>query len=49
MVLIRVGHTWGSGVVIDKAQGLILTCSHVVKDAYKYSGMLEVLVLLKLI
>ncbi|KAK6973943.1 peroxisomal leader peptide-processing protease-like isoform X2 [Biomphalaria glabrata] len=32
-VLVRVGATWGSGVVVNKALGIILTCSHVIKDS----------------
>lgn len=36
VVLLKVGPTWGSGVVIDEVQGLILSCSHVIKDAHRY-------------
>ena len=33
VVLVKVGRVWGSGFVIDARKGLILTCSHVIKDA----------------
>ncbi|RUS81994.1 hypothetical protein EGW08_010263 [Elysia chlorotica] len=33
VVLVKVGRVWGSGFVIDTRKCLILTCSHVVKDA----------------
>ncbi|XP_041466736.1 peroxisomal leader peptide-processing protease-like isoform X2 [Lytechinus variegatus] len=33
VVLLRVGTVWGSGVVIDMNEGLILTCRHVVKSS----------------
>ncbi|PVD33515.1 hypothetical protein C0Q70_04771 [Pomacea canaliculata] len=32
-VLLQVGKTWGSGVIIGKKERLVLTCSHVIKDA----------------
>ncbi|PSN44302.1 hypothetical protein C0J52_09292 [Blattella germanica] len=31
LVVVRCGHGWGSGVVIDSNKGVILTCSHVVR------------------
>ncbi|XP_069681475.1 peroxisomal leader peptide-processing protease [Periplaneta americana] len=33
VVLVRCGTGWGSGVVVDTRQGIILTCSHVVRKA----------------
>lgn len=33
VVLIKVGRVWGSGFVIDTKKSLIITCSHVIKDA----------------
>ncbi|GFO26831.1 peroxisomal leader peptide-processing protease-like [Plakobranchus ocellatus] len=33
VVLVKVGRVWGSGFVIDTRKGLVLTCSHVIKDA----------------
>ncbi|XP_030849850.1 uncharacterized protein LOC115927744 [Strongylocentrotus purpuratus] len=33
IVLLRVGTVWGSGVIVDEKEGLILTCRHVVKGA----------------
>ncbi|CAH1786357.1 unnamed protein product [Owenia fusiformis] len=33
VVFVRAATSWGSGIVIDGASGLILTCSHVIKDA----------------
>ncbi|XP_063957073.1 peroxisomal leader peptide-processing protease-like isoform X3 [Lytechinus pictus] len=33
VVLLRVGTVWGSGVIIDANEGLILTCRHVVKSS----------------
>ncbi|GFR71874.1 peroxisomal leader peptide-processing protease-like [Elysia marginata] len=33
VVLIKVGRVWGSGFVVDTRKCLILTCSHVVRDA----------------
>ncbi|XP_071511668.1 peroxisomal leader peptide-processing protease-like [Diadema antillarum] len=33
VVLLRVGPVWGSGVIVNAAQGLIVTCRHVVKRA----------------
>ncbi|KAK3753866.1 hypothetical protein RRG08_006253 [Elysia crispata] len=33
VVLVKVGRVWGSGYVIDTRKCLILTCSHVIKDA----------------
>ena len=38
VVLVKVGQTWGSGVVISPDQGVILTCSHVIKDSHLYTG-----------
>uniref|UniRef100_A0A1B6F6G1 Peroxisomal leader peptide-processing protease n=1 Tax=Cuerna arida TaxID=1464854 RepID=A0A1B6F6G1_9HEMI len=34
VVFVRCQHKWGSGVVIDAASGLILTCSHIVDHAH---------------
>ncbi|XP_015109446.1 peroxisomal leader peptide-processing protease [Diachasma alloeum] len=33
VVLVRCGAEWGSGIVLDRDTGTILTCSHVVKEA----------------
>ncbi|XP_046753280.1 peroxisomal leader peptide-processing protease [Diprion similis] len=33
VVVVRCGSGWGSGVLVDKATGTFLTCSHVVKEA----------------
>jgi len=32
LVLVRVGRIWGSGIILDKEEGLVLTCSHVVRE-----------------
>jgi len=32
VVLVRCGVHWGSGVVVDSHDGIILTCSHVVRN-----------------
>lgn len=32
VVLIRCGCTWGSGVVLDARSGIIITCSHVIRN-----------------
>ncbi|GFG36532.1 hypothetical protein Cfor_06158 [Coptotermes formosanus] len=36
VVLVRCGVHWGSGVVVDSRDGIILTCSHVVSNAQNY-------------
>ncbi|XP_076450948.1 peroxisomal leader peptide-processing protease-like [Babylonia areolata] len=36
VVMIKVGSTWGSGVVVEADTGVILTCSHVIKEAHLY-------------
>ncbi|XP_011310186.1 peroxisomal leader peptide-processing protease [Fopius arisanus] len=33
VVLVRCGAEWGSGIILDRPTGTILTCSHVVKEA----------------
>eukprot|EP00057_Strongylocentrotus_purpuratus_P003081 XP_003725875.1 PREDICTED: peroxisomal leader peptide-processing protease [Strongylocentrotus purpuratus] len=33
VVLLRVGTVWGSGVIVNEKEGLILTCRHLVKGA----------------
>ncbi|XP_046431391.1 peroxisomal leader peptide-processing protease isoform X1 [Neodiprion virginianus] len=33
VVVVSCGSVWGSGVLVDKATGTFLTCSHVVKEA----------------
>ena len=38
VVLLQVGPTWGSGVIVDQLRGVILTCSHVVKEAHLHPG-----------
>ncbi|XP_005099483.1 peroxisomal leader peptide-processing protease isoform X2 [Aplysia californica] len=40
-VLVQVGSTWGSGVIVHQGEGLILTCSHVVKDADSHSVLVR--------
>ncbi|XP_059170650.1 peroxisomal leader peptide-processing protease-like [Physella acuta] len=40
-VLIRVGNTWGSGVIVNCQKGIILTCSHVVKDTQHFTAMIK--------
>ncbi|KAH9489221.1 Peroxisomal leader peptide-processing protease [Bulinus truncatus] len=40
-VLIRVGGTWGSGVIVDKSFGVILTCSHVIRHSQHYPVMVK--------
>lgn len=32
VVLVRCGATWGSGVAVDSREGIVLTCSHVVRN-----------------
>lgn len=32
VVLIRCGVNWGSGVAVDSRDGIVLTCSHVVRN-----------------
>ena len=32
VVMVQCGNRWGSGVIIDSEDGLVVTCSHVVKD-----------------
>ena len=39
VVLLQVGATWGSGVIVDQHRKVILTCSHVVKEAHLHPGM----------
>ncbi|KAL8558735.1 hypothetical protein ACOMHN_036402 [Nucella lapillus] len=34
VVMLKVGSTWGSGVVVDADTGIVLTCSHVIKEAH---------------
>lgn len=36
VVLVKMGPTWGSGVVINRQPTVILTCSHVIKESYRY-------------
>lgn len=31
VVMVQYGRTWGSGIVIDAGEGLIVTCSHVIR------------------
>ena len=33
VVVVHCGATWGSGIIVDLFQGIILTCGHVVKKA----------------
>ncbi|XP_063227436.1 peroxisomal leader peptide-processing protease isoform X2 [Bacillus rossius redtenbacheri] len=35
VVLVRCGSGWGSGVVVDKSKGTIVTCSHVISQVDK--------------
>ncbi|XP_067002619.2 peroxisomal leader peptide-processing protease [Anabrus simplex] len=35
VVLVRCGGTWGSGVVLDVDDGIVLTCSHVLRQAFR--------------
>ncbi|BFZ04262.1 hypothetical protein BsWGS_07301 [Bradybaena similaris] len=37
-VAVRVGSTWGSGIIIDRDKGIFLTCSHVVKDSRSFDS-----------
>jgi hypothetical protein len=39
VVMVKLGPTWGSGVVINKDCNVILTCSHVIKDSHHYPGV----------
>ena len=39
VVMVRVGNTWGSGVIISPTRGVILTCSHVLKGSNHSPGM----------
>ena len=32
LVMVQCGNRWGSGIVVDGADGLIATCSHVIRD-----------------
>lgn len=32
VVMVQCGNRWGSGIIIDKEDGLIVTCSHVVRN-----------------
>ncbi|CAL1541336.1 unnamed protein product, partial [Lymnaea stagnalis] len=40
-LLVKVGGTWGSGVVINKELGIILTCNHVIKDSKQHSVIVK--------
>ncbi|XP_072045018.1 peroxisomal leader peptide-processing protease-like [Amphiura filiformis] len=35
VVLVRVGAVWGSGVILERSEGIIVTCYHVIKNAKK--------------
>ena len=39
VVLVRCGGSWGTGVVVDARQGVLLTCSHVVRASHGRKGM----------
>ena len=39
VVLVQVGNTWGSGVIISPTRGIVLTCSHVLKGSKHIPGM----------
>ena len=39
VVLVRVGTVWGSGVILDRSEGIIVTCYHVVKNAKRNKGL----------
>jgi hypothetical protein len=41
VVLVRCGVHWGSGVVVDSRDGIILTCSHVVRNVSMFSSSTE--------
>jgi S1-C subfamily serine protease len=41
VVLVRCGVHWGSGVVVDSRDGIILTCSHVVSNVSTFSASTE--------
>jgi len=33
VVLVYTAGSWGSGVIVNQLQGIVLTCSHVIKSA----------------
>ncbi|XP_046356784.2 peroxisomal leader peptide-processing protease-like [Haliotis rufescens] len=39
--LLKVGPSWGSGVILGQGQGLVITCSHVIKDSQKHTVQLR--------
>jgi hypothetical protein len=38
VVLVRCGVQWGSGVVVDSLDGIVLTCSHVVRNVSYFAA-----------
>lgn len=40
VVLVRCGSSWGSGVVLDARSGVVITCSHVVRNVSTQSDSL---------
>ncbi|CAG5123658.1 unnamed protein product, partial [Candidula unifasciata] len=40
-VAVRVGSTWGSGIIVDRDKGIILTCGHVVKDSHSFDVQIK--------
>ncbi|XP_046579141.1 peroxisomal leader peptide-processing protease-like [Haliotis rubra] len=39
--LLKVGPSWGSGVILGQGQGLVITCSHVIKDSHSHTVQLK--------
>ena len=39
VVLVKVGTVWGSGVMVDRSEGIIITCYHVIKSAKENKGL----------